>query len=194
MNSQPPKLVLASTSTYRAALLDRLGVSYTQQAPLVEESMLPSEDFASLAGRLARKKAAAVDAPDSLVIGSDQVAVLGQQQLHKPGTIERAHAQLRECSGNSVQFFTGVALLNTVTGNVQSSVVHYQVAFRVLNDAEIRRYVTHDNPLDCAGSFKWERLGIALMASLEGPDPTALEGLPLIALCKMLRKAGLEIP
>ncbi|MGI9299968.1 MAG: Maf family protein [Luminiphilus sp.] len=194
MNSQPPKLVLASTSTYRAALLDRLGVSYTQQAPLVEESMLPSEDFASLAGRLARKKAAAVDAPDSLVIGSDQVAVLGQQQLHKPGTIERAHAQLHECSGNSVQFFTGVALLNTVTGNVQSSVVHYQVAFRVLNDAEIRRYVTHDNPLDCAGSFKWERLGIALMASLEGPDPTALEGLPLIALCKMLRKAGLEIP
>lgn len=194
MNSQPPKLVLASTSTYRAALLDRLGVSYTQQAPLVEESMLPSEDFASLAGRLARKKAAAVDAPDSLVIGSDQVAVLGQQQLHKPGTIERAHAQLHECSGNIVQFFTGVALLNTVTGNVQSSVVHYQVAFRVLNDAEIRRYVTHDNPLDCAGSFKWERLGIALMASLEGPDPTALEGLPLIALCKMLRKAGLEIP
>ena len=194
MNSQPPKLVLASTSTYRAALLDRLGVSYTQQAPLVEESMLPSEDFAWLAGRLARKKAAAVDAPDSLVIGSDQVAVLGQQQLHKPGTIERAHAQLHECSGNSVQFFTGVALLNTVTGNVQSSVVHYQVAFRVLNDAEIRRYVTHDNPLDCAGSFKWERLGIALMASLEGPDPTALEGLPLIALCKMLRKAGLEIP
>ena len=194
MNSQPPKLVLASTSTYRAVLLDRLGVSYTQQAPLVEESMLPSEDFASLAGRLARKKAAAVDAPDSLVIGSDQVAVLGQQQLHKPGTIERAHAQLHECSGNSVQFFTGVALLNTVTGNVQSSVVHYQVAFRVLNDAEIRRYVTHDNPLDCAGSFKWERLGIALMASLEGPDPTALEGLPLIALCKMLRKAGLEIP
>jgi len=194
MNPQPLKLVLASTSTYRATLLDRLGVSHTQQAPSVEESILPNEDFPSLAGRLAREKAAAVYAPDSLVIGSDQVAVLEQQRLRKPGTSERAHAQLRASSGKTVQFFTGVALLNTVTGHVQSSVVHYRVKFRVLSDAEIRRYVTHDDPLDCAGSFKWERLGIALMASLEGPDPTALEGLPLIALCKMLRKAGLEIP
>jgi len=194
MNPQPLKLVLASTSTYRATLLDRLGVSYAQEAPSVEESILPNEDFPSLAGRLAREKAAAVYAPDSLVIGSDQVAVLEQQLLHEPGTSERAHAQLRASSGKTVQFFTGVALLNTVTGHVQSSVVHYRVKFRVLSDAEIRRYVTHDDPLDCAGSFKWERLGIALMASLEGPDPTALEGLPLIALCKMLRKAGLEIP
>ena len=194
MNPQPLKLVLASTSTYRATLLERLGVSYAQQAPSVEESILPNEDFPSLAGRLAREKAAAVYAPDSLVIGSDQVAVLEQQRLRKPGTSERAYAQLRASSGETVQFFTGVALLNTVTGHVQSSVVHYRVKFRVLSDAEIRRYVTHDDPLDCAGSFKWERLGIALMASLEGPDPTALEGLPLIALCKMLRKAGLEIP
>ena len=194
MNPQPLKLVLASTSTYRATLLDRLGVSYTPQAPSVEESILPNEDFPSLAGRLAREKAAAVYAPDSLVIGSDQVAVLEQQRLRKPRTYERAHAQLRASSGKTVQFFTGVALLNTVTGHVQSSVVHYRVKFRVLSDTEIRRYVTHDDPLDCAGSFKWERLGIALMASLEGPDPTALEGLPLIALCKMLRKAGLEIP
>ena len=194
MNPQPLKLVLASTSTYRATLLDRLGVSYAQQAPSVEESILPNEDFPSLAGRLAREKAAAVYAPDSLVIGSDQVAVLEQQRLRKPRTYERAHAQLRASSGKTVQFFTGVALLNTVTGHVQSSVVHYRVKFRVLSDAEIRRYVTHDDPLDCAGSFKWERLGIALMASLEGTDPTALEGLPLIALCKMLRKAGLEIP
>jgi septum formation protein len=194
MNPQPLKLVLASTSTYRATLLDRLGVSYTQQAPSVEESILPNEDFPSLAGRLAREKAAAVYAPDSLVIGSDQVAVLEQQRLRKPSTCDRAYAQLRASSGKTVQFFTGVALLNTITGHVQSSVVHYRVKFRVLSDAEIRRYVTHDDPLDCAGSFKWERLGIALMASLEGPDPTALEGLPLIALCKMLRKAGLEIP
>lgn len=194
MNPQPLKLVLASTSTYRATLLDRLGVSYAQQAPSVEESILPNEDFSSLAGRLAREKAAAVYAPDSLVIGSDQVAVLEQQRLRKPGTSERAYSQLRASSGKTVQFFTGIALLNTVTGHVQSSVVHYRVKFRVLSDAEIRRYVTHDDPLDCAGSFKWERLGIALMASLEGPDPTALEGLPLIALCKMLRKAGLEIP
>jgi septum formation protein len=194
MNPQPLKLVLAYTSTYRATLLDRLGVSYTQQAPSVEESILPNEDFPSLAGRLAREKAAAVYAPDSLVIGSDQVAVLEQQRLRKPSTSERAYAQLRASSDKTVQFFTGVALLNTVTGHVQSSVVHYRVKFRVLSDAEIRRYVTHDDPLDCAGSFKWERLGIALMASLKGPDPTALEGLPLIALCKMLRKAGLEIP
>jgi septum formation protein len=194
MNPQPLKLVLASTSTYRATLLDRLGVSYTQQAPSVEESILPNEDFPSLAGRLAREKTAAVYAPDSLVIGSDQVAVLEQQRLRKPSTCDRAYAQLRASSGKTVQFFTGVALLNTITGHVQSSVVHYRVKFRVLSDAEIRRYVTHDDPLDCAGSFKWERLGIALMASLEGPDPTALEGLPLIALCKMLRKAGLEIP
>lgn len=156
--------------------------------------MLPNEEFAALASRLAREKAASVYAPDSLVIGSDQVAVLEQQRLHKPGTSERARTQLRASSGKTVQFFTGVALLNTVTGDVQSSVVQYRVKFRVLNDAEIRRYVTRDNPLDCAGSFKWERLGIALMTSLEGPDPTALEGLPLIALCKMLRKAGLEIP
>ena len=194
MKPQPLQLVLASTSTYRALLLDRLGVSYTKQAPSAEESMLPNEDFASLAGRLAHKKAASVHAPDSLVIGSDQVAVLEQRRLSKPGTAERAHAQLRACSGKTVQFFTGVALLNTVTSDVQTSVVHYRVTFRTLNDAEIRRYVTRDDPLDCAGSFKWERLGIALMASLDGPDPTALEGLPLIALCKMLRKAGLEIP
>ena len=194
MNPQPLQLVLASTSTYRATLLDRLGISYTQQAPSVEESMLPNEEFAALASRLAREKAASVYAPDSLVIGSDQVAVLEQQRLHKPGTSERACTQLRASSGKTVQFFTGVALLNTVTGDVQSSVVQYRVKFRVLNDAEIRRYVTRDNPLDCAGSFKWERLGIALMTSLEGPDPTALEGLPLIALCKMLRNAGLEIP
>ena len=119
---------------------------------------------------------------------------MGEQQLHKPGSINRAEEQLELISGRTVQFYTGVSLWNTATDRCQTEVVQYKVTLRDLNHHEIEAYVAADSPLDCAGAFKWERLGISLMEALEGADPTALEGLPLIALCNMLRKEGLALP
>ena len=129
-----------------------------------------------------------------MIIGSDQVAVVGDQQLHKPGCVNRAVLQLEMINGRTVDFYTGVSLWNTATDRCQTKVVQYKATLRDLNRHEIEAYVAADSPLDCAGAFKWERLGISLMQALEGADPTALEGLPLIALCNMLRNEGLALP
>tara|TARA_Y100001954_G_scaffold220801_1_gene256224 strand:+ start:626 stop:1069 length:444 start_codon:yes stop_codon:yes gene_type:complete len=147
-----------------------------------------------MAARLSQAKAKAIRHPNALIVGSDQVAVVGDQQLHKPGSVNRAVEQLELISGRTVEFYTGVSLLNTVTDRCQTKVVQYKATLRDLNRREIEAYVAADSPLDCAGAFKWECLGISLMQALEGADPTALEGLPLIALCNMLRNEGLALP
>ena len=194
MPLRDPTLILASTSTYRAILLDRLGIPFETSAPAIDESRLPNEGFNVMAARLSQAKAKAIRHPNALIVGSDQVAVVGDQQLHKPGSVNRAVEQLELISGRTVEFYTGVSLWNTATDRCQTKVVQYKATLRDLNRQEIKAYVAADSPLDCAGAFKWERLGISLMQALEGADPTALEGLPLISLCYMLRHEGLALP
>ena len=194
MPSRDPVLILASTSTYRANLLDRLRIPFETSAPAVDESRLPNETFNVMAARLSQAKAKAIRHPNALIIGSDQVAVVGDQQLHKPGSVNRAVEQLEFISGRTVEFYTGVSLLNTARDRCQTEVVQYKATFRDFNRHEIEAYVAADSPLDCAGAFNWDRLAISLIQALEGSDPTALEGLPLIALCNMLRNEGLALP
>lgn len=187
-------LILASTSRYRRELLERLRVPFHVARPEVDECPLPGEAPAVLAQRLARAKALAIATqhPESWVIGSDQVAALESQALGKPGTRENAVSQLSAMSGREIHFHTAVclargeALLETLDTTV--------VRFRTLGDGEIARYVDAEQPLDCAGSFKSEGLGISLFECIESRDPTALVGLPLIALSRMLREAGFALP
>jgi septum formation protein len=191
-----PRIVLASTSRYRAELLRRLMDDFEQSAPEVDEQALPGETPAARAGRLAAAKASAVaaGAGEALVIGSDQVAALEGRVLHKPGTIENAREQLRASSGNVVDFFTGLCVIASRGGQAWKALDHTRVAFRDLEDAEIDRYLARERPLDCAGSFKSEGAGIALFERIESEDPTALVGLPLIALSRLLRQAGAAVP
>lgn len=190
------KLVLASTSSYRQMLLERLSIPFELARPDTDETPLPGEPPATTAERLAAEKARAVATawPDALIIGSDQVACLGDQVFGKPGTESRAVAQLQQMSGQTVVFHTALALLNTRSGRLQTAGIPTRVRFRTLTEAEIRRYVAKEQPLDCAGSAKSEGLGISLLEALSGDDPTALIGLPLIALSRMLRAEGLELP
>lgn len=190
------KLVLASTSAYRRMLLERFGIPFETARPDVDETPLPGETPPETANRLAIAKARAVakDCPDALVIGSDQVAHIGDEIFGKPGTIERAANQLRRMSGHTVVFHTALAVINTARDTLQSVSVPTRVRFRVLQDAEIMRYIEKEMPLDCAGSAKSEGLGITLLDSLSGDDPTALIGLPLIELARMLRAEGCELP
>ncbi len=190
------KLVLASTSAYRKMLLERLHLSFDTDRPETDETPLPGEAPAATAERLAAEKARAVAGrwPDALVIGSDQVAHLGDEVFGKPGTEARAIAQLQRMRGQTVVFHTALAVLNTRTGHLQVEGIPTQVRFRNLSDDEIRRYVAKEQPLDCAGSAKSEGLGITLLDAMPGEDPTALIGLPLIALSRMLRAEGLELP
>ncbi|THF60873.1 Maf family protein [Pseudothauera rhizosphaerae] len=190
------KIVLASTSAYRRMLLERFGITFETDRPEVDEAPLPGETPPQTAERLAVEKARAVAArhPDALVIGSDQVAHLGSEVFGKPGTVERAVAQLQRMSGRTVVFHTALAVINTATGRVHCEGVPTTVRFRELSDAEIVRYVDKERPLDCAGSAKSEGLGITLLDALSGDDPTALVGLPLIALSRMLRAEGVELP
>ena len=190
------KLVLASTSAYRKMLLERLHLPFDTDRPETDETPLPGEAPAATAERLAAEKARAVAGrwPDALVIGSDQVAHLGDEVFGKPGTEARAIAQLQRMRGQTVVFHTALAVLNTRTGHHQVEVIPTQVRFRNLSDDEIRRYVAKEQPLDCAGSAKSEGLGITLLDAMPGEDPTALIGLPLIALSRMLRAEGLELP
>ena len=190
----PAPLILASTSRYRAELLARLHLPFDAVAPEVDETALPSEAPRDLALRLAIAKARAVAKTRStgLVIGSDQVAHCGGTILDKPGTHARAVAQLRLMRGNTTFFDTGLALVNAATGRVQSDLVRIAVEMHALTDAQIETYLRLEQPYDCAGSAKSEGLGIALMAQLTGDDPTALVGLPLIALMRMLRAEGVD--
>ncbi|MCK6374964.1 MAG: Maf family nucleotide pyrophosphatase [Zoogloea sp.] len=190
------KLVLASTSAYRRELLQRFGLPFEVARPDIDESPLPGEHPRSTAERLAIEKARAVagNFTDALIIGSDQVAAMGDIRFGKPGTVERAVAQLKQMSGQTVVFHTALALLNTQTGDAQIDVVPTEVRFRTLSDDEIVRYVEKERPLDCAGSAKSEGLGITLLDALSGDDPNALVGLPLIALARMLRREGVALP
>lgn len=190
------KLVLASTSAYRRQLLERLQLPFATDRPDADESPLRGEAPPATATRLAVAKARAVAArwPDALIIGSDQVAYLGDEIFGKPGTAERAIAQLQRMRGQRVIFHTALAVLNTRSGQVQIEGVPTMVRFRALSDAEIARYVARELPLDCAGSAKSEGLGITLLEAMQGDDPTALIGLPLIALSRMLRAEGVSLP
>jgi septum formation protein len=190
-----PRLVLASTSPYRRALLERLRVPFEVHCPAVDESALPGEDAGSTALRLAEAKARNVGerSPASLVIGSDQVAVLAGKHLGKPGNHERAVAQLQAMRGQSVVFHTALALLNTGSGALQLANVPTTVCFREYSDDEIRRYLELEQPYDCAGSAKVEGLGIALVERIVGDDPSALIGLPLMRLISMLRSQGVAV-
>jgi septum formation protein len=190
------RLVLASTSPYRRELLGRLGLPFETAAPQVDESPRPGETPRALALRLSTAKAEAVCAlhPDAVVIGSDQTATIdGLGLIGKPGTHLRAVEQLRRASGRCLHFHTGVALLCAATGFRRTEVVETRVRFRRLDDAAIEAYLAREPAYDCAGSAKVEGLGIALLESVEGPDPTALVGLPLIALTGLLAAAGLPV-
>ena len=191
-----PQIVLASTSVYRRQLLERLGLAFVTARPEVDETPLFNELPGQTAERLALAKAHAVAErfPDALIIGSDQVAYRGNERFDKPGTVERAIAQLRSMSGSSIIFHTALCLYNSATRRHQLEAVPTEVQFRALSDDEIRRYVERELPLDCAGSAKSEGLGIALLESMRGDDPNALIGLPLIALCRMLRTEGIQVP
>jgi septum formation protein len=191
-----PRIVLGSTSRYRADLLRRLTPNFEQSAPGTDEIPLADEAPAQRALRLAIAKAEATAASwcDALVIGSDQVAELDGRVLDKPGTVERAHAQLTASSGREVHFHTALCLIDTRGGRRHTHVDHTRVRFRELTAAEIGRYVERERPLDCAGSFKCEGLGISLFGSIDNNDPSALIGLPLIALARMLREAGFALP
>lgn len=190
------KIVLASTSAYRRMLLERLTLPFITDKPEVDETPFANESPAATADRLALAKAMAVAGrhPDALIIGSDQVAHIGDEVFGKPGTVERACAQLARMSGEKVVFHTALALVNTSTARQSVTSVPTTVHFRELTDAEIARYVEKEMPLDCAGSAKSEALGITLLKALSGDDPTALIGLPLIALSNMLRTEGIELP
>lgn len=192
----PRRIVLASTSRYRAELLRRLLADFEQAAPDTDEAMQAGEAPAARALRLATAKATAVAAGfgDALVIGSDQVAALDDAILHKPGSVEAARGQLGTSSGRVAHFHTALCLLDTRHGTAQTHVDATRVRFRELERAEIERYVTRELPLDCAGSFKCEGLGISLFDEIDSRDPSALIGLPLIALARMLRLAGIAVP
>lgn len=190
-----PGLVLASTSRYRSALLERLQLPFACAVPDTDETRRDDEPVETMCLRLASEKAAAVSAraAGAWVIGSDQAASLDGVALGKPGEEARAVAQLHACSGRSVVFHTAVAL-HGPDGSRREHVDRTEVIFRVLGIDEIERYVAAERPLDCAGSFKCEGLGITLFRAIRSEDPTALIGLPLIALAAMLREAGFALP
>ena len=196
----PYSLILASTSAYRRELLARLHLPFSCSAPGVDETRRDGEKPVALAVRLARAKASAVALrhPDAWVIGSDQVAArtgsAGEPILGKPGTAALCMEQLRRCSGSTVEFVTAVAVARHNSHAVHEFIDTTRVVFRTLDDATIARYVAVESPLDCAGGFKSEGLGIALCESIGSADPSALIGLPLIQLSKMLRDIGFELP
>ncbi len=191
-----PPLVLASTSIYRKQLLERLGLPFVTDRPDLDESALPDESPTATAERLALAKARVVAGrhPGALIIGSDQVAHAGTERFGKPGSVERAIGQLQAMRGKSIFFHTALCLFDNRDGSHQLEAVSTEARFRLLSDEEIQRYVLRELPLDCAGSAKSEGLGISLLEYMRGDDPNALIGLPLIALCRMLRNAGIAVP
>lgn len=189
-------LLLASSSPYRRELLERLRLPFTRASPDINEQRLVDEPAVELVRRLARQKAEALSErfPDHLIIGSDQVAVLGEEILGKPHTFDVACEQLLASSGQHVSFLTGLALLNTRTGQCQVDCVPFTVTMRELSQEQVERYLRAEQPFDCAGSFKAEGLGVSLFQSTHGSDATSLVGLPLIRLVDMLLREGVQIP
>jgi septum formation protein len=193
--NDPRPLVLGSTSPYRRELLGRLGLRFAVAAPDIDETALPAETPAQTAVRLAEAKARAVAArfPKALVIGSDQIADCAGQPIGKPGNRDAAVAQLRALSGKTVVFHTGLALVDAASGRCHAALVDVASTFRSLQSADIDAYLDREAPFDCAGSVKVEGLGIALFERIESDDPTALIGLPLIALSRLLREEGVDV-
>ncbi|MCG8324453.1 MAG: Maf family nucleotide pyrophosphatase [Thiotrichales bacterium] len=191
-----PDLILASASPYRQQLLRRLGLPFSCVVSGVDESAQPAEVAHALVERLAMAKAraVAVDHPQAVIIGSDQVLSCGGEILGKPGNHARAGEQLRKMSGQMAVFSTGICVLDPRTGSAQADVIDVEVLFRKLDNDEIERYLLAEQPYDCAGSFKSEQLGISLTAGIRGDDPTALVGLPLVRLSEMLRDLGYRLP
>jgi septum formation protein len=191
-----PRLILGSSSTYRQELLRRLRIPFEVMIPAIDERPMSGESAEMTALRLAKEKALAISrkAPEAIIIGSDQVATLDGQQIGKPGTHERALDQLRKMRGKRVIFHTALCVLDARTRHsepvVQLENVQTFVSFRDLPDDELNAYLLMEQPYDCAGSAKNEGLGIAILEKIESTDPTALTGLPLIALTGMLRNAG----
>jgi len=196
MSNRPVnKLILASSSPFRRELLSRLGLEFETVSPGIDERPLPDESAPQLAERLAQTKARSVaaDHPQALVIGSDQVAIIGDEIIGKPGNHEKAVEQLKQASGKMMEFHTSVCLLNSATGHVQADIVPFTVKFRRLDIKTITNYLLRERPYDCTGAFKSEGLGITLLEYMRGEDPTALIGLPLIRLCRMLEQEGIRI-
>lgn len=196
MQKQDPcRLILASTSPYRRELLSRLGLAFTTAAPNVDETPLPGESAAATSMRLAIAKAQvlAPQYPDSLIIGSDQVALLDGQQLGKPGNHTRAVEQLTAMRGKTLVFHTALCLYNTTTGRTQTALDETRVTMREYSDEQIERYLQREQPYNCAGSAKTEGLGIALIARIDNSDPAAIIGLPLIELTTLLNNEGFAI-
>lgn len=189
-------LILGSGSKYRREILDKLHLKYEVVKPDIDESAISSESPQKLVGRLAEAKARAVEDrmihKDAVIIGSDQVAVCDGKILGKPGNVDKAIEQLLGFVKKTVTFYTGLAVLNTATGQCEVRVEPFNVEFRHLTEKEIERYVELEEPFDCAGSFKSEGLGISLFNSLKGNDPNTLIGLPAIALLDMLRTHGIN--
>ena len=193
---QPRRLVLASSSSYRKVLLERLGLQFEVAAPRVDEKPLPQESPADTALRLSVLKAKSLEKSHrgALIIGSDQVASCQGRRYGKPGNYANAVRQLRELSGKAADFHTAVALLDAESNQLQSRLVPCRVVFRTLDDRRIEAYLRREQPYDCAGAARSEGLGIVLIARIETEDPTSLVGLPLMALSEMLERAGLPVP
>ena len=187
-----PTLILASTSPYRRELLARLGLPFSTAAPEVDERPLPGETPLALATRLARSKAERLAREGAVVIGADQVATLDGEPIGKPGHHAAALAQLVRCQGRTVEFLTAVAVIGPAPHVLAEGLDRTRVRFGTRSDADLDRYLQHEHPYDCAGSFKAEGLGITLLERIESTDPTGLLGLPLIWLAGALRAAGLD--
>lgn len=189
------QLVLASSSAYRKSQLQTLGLPFICARPDIDESRQNHESASTMALRLAAEKARAVAAQytAALIIGSDQTVAFGEQILGKPGSFDAAIKQLQLLRGQTVIFYSAVALLDSRSNAIQQQVIETAVRYRQLSDAQIIHYLERDKPFDCAGSFKSEALGIAILESVRSDDPTALVGLPLVALTNMLANAGVDV-
>lgn len=189
------QLILGSSSPFRAALLQKIGLEFITASPDIDETQLDNEQPEELVQRLSEQKAKKIaeSYPNALIIGSDQVAVLNGNVLGKPGNHENAMAQLMAASGNTVQFLTGLALFNSQSGHMQSLVEPFEVSFKALSEQQIDFYLRQEQPYQCAGSFKSEGFGISLFSKLNGDDPNSLIGLPLIKLINMLKVEGIDV-
>jgi len=189
------QLILGSSSPFRKELLAKLCLEFITSSPDINETRLENEQPHALVQRLAEQKAIKIaqSYPDALIIGSDQVAVLNDQVLGKPGNYDNAMKQLMAASGNKVEFLTGLALFNSKSGHMQSLVEPFKVSFKTLSESQIDFYLQQEQPYQCAGSFKSEGFGISLFSKLEGNDPNSLIGLPLIRLIRLLEIEGIDI-
>jgi len=190
------KIILASSSRYRKELLQRLDIAFKTVNPDVDERYFQDELISDYVLRLAKTKAESIVSKNdnSLIIAADQALQCDKKILGKPGNYNKAKEQLIFMSNRSLTFYTGLCLINTETKTTEEDVVSFHVEFRNLSESEIKNYLVKEKPYDCAGSFKSEKLGISLLKKMNGDDPTALIGLPLIRLCKMLRNQGVNIP